>query len=179
MTKILERLFDGEAEVTDLGYKLTCFLLTGYGLCLIYLCFAPQPFEMTGVETPNIHYLGRIPVLLVPFNSFISIGQLDTLKELFWIMGQNFSNLFLLTPVLLGLLALFKRWRRWRLVLVMSFLMSLFIESTQILLDLLFNFNRVFEIDDLIFNTLGGLVALWLLPVLQFIVVKILLRKKK
>ena len=37
--------------------------------------------------------------------------------------------------------------------------MSLSIEATQILLDLLINANRVFEIDDLWTNTLGGYLA--------------------
>ncbi|CCK19350.1 hypothetical protein BN193_03990 [Lactococcus raffinolactis 4877] len=37
--------------------------------------------------------------------------------------------------------------------------MSLSIETTQVILDLLFNFNRVFEVDDLITNTLGGVLA--------------------
>ena len=39
--------------------------------------------------------------------------------------------------------------------------MSLSIEVTQILLDLLINANRVFEIDDLWTNTLGGYLAWW------------------
>ena len=37
--------------------------------------------------------------------------------------------------------------------------MSVWIELSQIVLDLLFDFNRVFEIDDLWTNTLGGYLA--------------------
>ncbi|WP_080710478.1 VanZ family protein [Streptococcus mitis] len=43
-----------------------------------------------------------------------------------------------------------------------SFLLSLGIECTQLVLDFFFDFNRVFEIDDLWTNTLGGYLA-WLL----------------
>ena len=43
-----------------------------------------------------------------------------------------------------------------------SFLVSLGIECTQLVLDFFFDFNRVFEIDDLWTNTLGGYLA-WLL----------------
>ncbi|EJG70162.1 vanZ like family protein [Streptococcus pneumoniae 2081074] len=43
-----------------------------------------------------------------------------------------------------------------------SFLVSLGIECTQLILDFFFDFNRVFEIDDLWTNTLGGYLA-WLL----------------
>ena len=40
-----------------------------------------------------------------------------------------------------------------------SFGLSLFIECTQLLLDLLINAERVFEVDDLWTNTLGGVLA--------------------
>lgn len=173
MAKSIRRFFDEEAELTNLGDKLVWFLLAGYFLCLLYLCFCPQPIGLEGVDTPNIHYWGRVPYLLVPFNSFVSIGKLDTFKKLFWVIGQNFSNLFLLTPLVLGLLSLRPDWRRWSKVLLMSFGMSLSIETTQIIMDWFFNANRVFEIDDLIFNSLGGLLALWLVPVVKFFIKKV------
>ncbi|CYU21932.1 glycopeptide antibiotics resistance protein [Streptococcus suis] len=40
-----------------------------------------------------------------------------------------------------------------------SFCISLFIECTQLLLDLLIDAQRVFEIDDLWTNTMGGILA--------------------
>lgn len=49
----------------------------------------------------------------------------------------------------------------------MSFLMSLAIETTQAILDLLFDFNRVFEVDDLITNTLGGVLAYLLYKIVK------------
>ncbi len=45
-------------------------------------------------------------------------------------------------------------------VLELTFLMSLSIETIQLIIDLSFDANRVFEIDDLWTNTLGGLLAL-------------------
>ena len=44
-------------------------------------------------------------------------------------------------------------------VVGLAFIISLCIETTQIVVDLLYNANRVFEIDDLWTNTLGGLLA--------------------
>ena len=44
--------------------------------------------------------------------------------------------------------------------------MSLVIETIQLLVDLLYNANRVFEIDDLWTNSLGGLLALGLYTVI-------------
>lgn len=52
--------------------------------------------------------------------------------------------------------------RKTKKVLLFSFLVSLGIECTQLILDFFFDFNRVFEIDDLWTNTLGGYLA-WLL----------------
>ncbi|EFQ56751.1 VanZ family protein [Streptococcus downei] len=173
MAKLVEKCFAAEAELTATGRRLVYFLIAGYSLCLLYLCFSPQPIGLKDVDTPNIHYWGQVPYLLVPFNSFVSIGKLDTFKKLFWVIGQNFSNLLLLTPLVLGILALKPTWRRWPLVLAMSFGMSLGIETTQVILDWLFNANRVFEVDDLIFNSLGGLLALGLVPVVKFLVRKI------
>ena len=45
--------------------------------------------------------------------------------------------------------------------------MSLWIESSQVLLDLLFDANRVFELDDLWTNTLGAYLGLSRLSVSQ------------
>ena len=58
------------------------------------------------------------------------------------------------------LLALYPRFRSWKKVLLATFVMSLTIEVGQVILDLLIDANRVFELDDLWTNTLGGLVAL-------------------
>ena len=44
-------------------------------------------------------------------------------------------------------------------VLCFGFAMSLWIECSQVLLDLLFDANRVFELDDLWTNTLGAYLA--------------------
>ena len=66
---------------------------------------------------------------------------------------------FLLSPLIFQLLWLFPKLRRTKRVLVVSFAMSLFIECTQMLLDFLIDANRVFEIDDLWTNTLGGYIA--------------------
>ncbi len=70
------------------------------------------------------------------------------------------TNIFLLSPLILGLLALYPRFRSWKKVLVATLAMSLTIEIGQVILDLLIDANRVFELDDLWTNTLGGLVAL-------------------
>lgn len=96
---------------------------------------------------------------MVPFNSLVSAGQLTSLKEIIWVFGQNLSNVFLLYPLGLCLVFLRKEWRSVKSSLLYGFLISLGIETGQILVDLLYDANRVFEIDDLWTNSLGVLLA--------------------
>lgn len=151
--------FDEKAELTTWGRKTTWILLSLYVLVIAYMCFGPQ-HQISGVETPGIQHFGRVIVLLIPFNSFVNLGQLNTPRELFWVIGQNLVNVLLLFPLLLGMLALFPKLRSWKRILLTAFCMSLFIECTQVVIDLLFDANRVFEIDDLWTNSLGGALAL-------------------
>ena len=149
-----------DGELTPKGRKVSLVLVCAYLLCLVLLCWTPQYGLVEGVETPGIQHFGRVVVLLTPFNSLTNFGQLDGLKEIVFVLGQNVTNIFLLSPLILVLLALRPRFRSWKKVLLATFAMSLTIEVGQVILDLLIDANRVFEIDDLWTNTLGGLVAL-------------------
>ncbi|MEZ7647352.1 VanZ family protein [Streptococcus constellatus] len=147
---------DGELTV-----KRRTFLTWGsilYILLLCLMCFLPQVPEK-GMETPGIQQFGRIVVLLIPFNSFINLGQITSFFQLIKVFVQNIMNIFLLSPLIFQLLWLFPKMRSAKRVLFASFSMSLLIECTQILLDILIDANRVFEIDDLWTNTLGGYLA--------------------
>lgn len=152
-------LFDENAELTSQGRKLTWTLVILYIIALILLCWTPQPFLVEGVTTPNIFKVGRLVFLLVPFNSLISLEQLNSPKEVIWVIGQNITNIFLIFPLVLGLLTLYPSFREKKKVVLYSFAISLVIECGQLLLDYLIVANRVFEIDDLITNTLGGYLA--------------------
>ena len=87
---------------------------------------------------------------------------MSDMGQLYWIFLQNILNVFLLFPLIFQLLYLLPNLRKTRKVIFFSFLVSLGIECTQLVLDFFFDFNRVFEIDDLWTNTLGGYLA-WLL----------------
>ena len=133
-----------------------------YSLCIVCFCFTPQPQLPTGVETPGIQTFGRLVFLLTPFNSFWKLGEVTSLLQLFWIFLQNALNILLLFPLVFQLLYLYPNLRKTKKILFLSFLLSLGIECTQLVLDFFFDFNRVFEIDDLWTNTLGGYLA-WVL----------------
>ena len=133
-----------------------------YSLCIVCFCFSPQPQLPAGVETPGIQHLGRLVFLLTPFNSLWKLGEVTSLLQLFWILLQNALNVLLLFPLIFQLLYLIPSLRKTKRVIFLSFLLSLSIECTQLVLDFFFDFNRVFEIDDLWTNTLGGYLA-WVL----------------
>ena len=133
-----------------------------YSLCIVCFCFTPQPQLPTGVETPGIQTFGRLVFLLTPFNSLWNLGEVTSFLQLFWIFLQNTLNILLLFPLIFQLLYLIPSLRKTKKVIWLSFLLSLSIECTQLVLDFFFDFNRVFEIDDLWTNTLGGYLA-WVL----------------
>ena len=133
-----------------------------YSLCIVCFCFTPQPQLPSGVETPGIQTFGRLVFLLTPLNSLWNLGEVTSLLQLFWIFLQNALNILLLFPLVFQLLYLYPNLRKTKKILFLSFLLSLGIECTQLVLDFLFDFNRVFEIDDLWTNTLGGYLA-WVL----------------
>lgn len=160
-------IFDEQAELTLKGRQLVWSLVILYSLILAMLCWTPQYGIIEGVETPNVFSVGRMVFLLVPFNSLLSFGELDNLKEISWVIGQNLMNIFLIFPLILGLLSLFSSLRNLKKIILLSFAISLTIEVGQLILDLLIDANRVFEIDDLWTNTLGGAIAFWTFNRLQ------------
>ena len=133
-----------------------------YSLCIVCFCFTPQPQLPTGVETPGIQTFGRLVFLLTPLNSLWNLGEVTSLGQVIWIFLQNILNVFLLFPLVFQLIDLCPNLRKTKKILFLSFLLSLGIECTQLVLDFFFDFNRVFEIDDLWTNTLGGYLA-WVL----------------
>ncbi|WP_219122716.1 VanZ family protein [Streptococcus constellatus] len=154
----LNNLLKTDGELTVKGRTFLTWGSIFYILLLCLMCFFPQVPEK-GMETPGIQQFGRIVVLLIPFNSFINLGQITSFFQLIKVFVQNIMNIFLLSPLIFQLLWLFPKMRSAKRVLFASFSMSLFIECTQILLDILIDANRVFEIDDLWTNTLGGYLA--------------------
>ena len=142
--------------------KLLSLGIVLYSLCIVCFCFTPQPQLPTGVETPGIQTFGRLVFLLTPLNSLWNLGEVTSLGQVLWIFLQNILNVFLLFPLIFQLLFLMPSLRKTKSVILFSFLLSLGIECTQLVLDFFFDFNRVFEIDDLWTNTLGGYLA-WVL----------------
>ncbi|HEM6136771.1 TPA: VanZ family protein [Streptococcus suis] len=157
----MRKIFQADGDLTKLGRQICKTLAGAYALAIVLLCFLPQSWypQYKDFSTPGIIQIGRLYLLPTPFNSIVNGDKVDSLADLGWIFLQNFTNIFLLFPLVFLLLFLFKKWRSLGAVIRYTFCMSLFIESTQLLLDLLIDAQRVFEVDDLWTNTLGGVLA--------------------
>ena len=158
---MIKAFFQKDGELTSLGRRWAKLMAGAYALAIVCMCFLPQSWypQYKDFETPGIVQIGRLYLLPTPFNSIVNGDQVDSLYELWLIILQNLTNIFLLYPLVLAFLFLFEKWRSLRAVMWYSFGLSLLIECTQLLLDLLINAERVFEVDDLWTNTLGGVLA--------------------
>ncbi|MBY5005854.1 VanZ family protein [Streptococcus suis] len=154
-------LFQADGELTPLGRRIIKGLAGVYTLAIVLMCFLPQSWypQYKQFETPGIVRIGRLYLLPTPFNTVVNGDQLDSFYDVWLVFLQNLSNIFLLYPLVLALVFLFEKWQSLRAVIRYSFFISLFIECTQLLLDLLIDAGRVFEVDDLWTNTLGGVLA--------------------
>lgn len=138
--------------------QVLAILLGLYSLAIALMCFSPQVY-ISGVRTPGIVYLGRVPVLLTPFNSLLRWSEIKDGFSLAWILGQNLANIFLLYPFFLLFFFLYPAYSSYSKAWRFGLGFSLLIEMGQILLDIFLDFNRVFELDDLWTNTLGAVLA--------------------
>lgn len=157
----MRKFFQADGNLTMLGRQICKTLAGAYALAIVLLCFLPKTWypQYKDFSTPGIIQIGRLYLLPTPFNSIVNGDKVDSLADLGWIFLQNITNIFLLFPLIFLLLFLREEWRSLRAVIRYSFCISLFIECTQLLLDLLIDAQRVFEIDDLWTNTMGGILA--------------------
>lgn len=79
---MLKRLLTEDGELTKISRRFVWMLVIIYCLIIVRMCFGPQ-IMIEGVSTPNVQRFGRIVALLVPFNSFRSLDQLTSFKEIF------------------------------------------------------------------------------------------------
>lgn len=157
----LSQFFETSGKPKPLTRKVLLVLSACYSFLLVLMCCLPQDVYPKTKEfsTPGILQIGRVYLLPIPLNSLINAGRVESWQDYIWIVLQNLSNVFLLFPLVLAFLFLFEKWQSKKAVLHYTFLMSLGIECLQLLLDLLIDAGRVFEVDDLWTNTLGGLLA--------------------
>lgn len=158
---MLKQVFNQEGLVRRKWRWFFLLVLAAYVLAIVLMCFTPQPNLFKGIQTPHVIAVGRLRFLVVPLNSLWSLPQLSTPLELSWVIGQNVMNVFLFYPLVFMIHCLWKNWHSPSKSLWLGFRISLIIELTQLLLDVLIDANRVFELDDLWTNSLGALLAFY------------------
>ncbi|GAA5350607.1 VanZ family protein [Streptococcus uberis] len=155
----MSTFFDNPRRLSVKVIRVMKALAILYILAICIMCFMPQPQLFEGIKTPNIIYVGRLRFLLVPFNSILGLGKVNTLFEGVWIFCQNLMNVFLLLPLVYLCHFLTSKWHGYAKSFLLGLTISFSIEITQLLLDVAINANRVFEIDDLWTNALGASIA--------------------
>ena len=149
-----------------LVYSFIFYLMTSY-----FMTILPLP-PIDSVQADGTH------MLLVPFNAFMlwwnhcGFRLNDPSTYLSAFMDYNFLqmafNVLLLLP--LGVYLTYYFERKWYQVLLMSLAYSLFFELTQLsgLYGIYPHAYRWFEVDDLICNTLGGMIGFLITPLCSF-----------
>lgn len=113
-----------------------------YLLCVVKLTFTPLNF--------NLFHTNRVISLVPVVESVRMLQNVNLSTSLYNLVG----NLVMLMPLGFLLAYIYPRARSVRSIALYSFAMSLSIESLQYL-----SATRIFDIDDIILNTLGGVIG--------------------
>ena len=147
---------------TILIYLFVLYLLSAYFLIIMPLPSIKSVLHMTTkVQLVPFHLVERI-INTVHFNYKDMSTYINILKNAY--VYQSIYNLFLMMPFGLFLRYYFKC--NFKKTVLFTFLLSLFFELTQ-LTGLYFiypNAYRLFDVDDLIVNTLGGIIGYLITP---------------
>lgn len=128
--------------------RVTIYTALGYLLAVAWLTFSPVGLSLPDSYKP-LQYFFWVPYNLHP------LAHVDL----------EFAANILLTVPLGCYFYLLRPKAKWGLVLLLGVIPGLFIESTQMVSDLLFGTLRVVDIDDVITNTMGvwvGFFGTWL-----------------
>lgn len=165
-------------------HKYGSLLVLRTGIVYTFIFYMLTSYFMTVLPLPPIDSVtpDSACVLLVPFDA---VRRMVASADVIWTNPATYINLFkcsdfwqiafnilLLLPFGVYLRYYFKR--PWWQVLILSFGYSLFFELTQLsgLYGIYKYPYRFFEVDDLICNTLGGMVGYAITPLLVFMLPK-------
>lgn len=136
----------GDEVFTNL-FVVYLFLLIGITILPVYIGGLPHLQELSFIERCNIHFM--------PFVEYFKGGIFFSS-----ILRNIVGNLLLLLPFILYLCAKYEQIRSLKSSTITAFLISLSIESTQLLMNALgVSDMRAVHVEDLILNTIGGIIA--------------------
>lgn len=139
-----------QAYKKDLQWKKDiiwgCFLL----YLLLLLTITIFPIYIFGINSP-IYKIGFGKQVFINLN-------IMALKE--YLPIQLLGNMLLLAPFSLFMALYAKKFTKWLPNFLSLFLISLTIETIQLILNYFYLGDRVFDINDLLLNSIGGLLGL-------------------
>lgn len=158
--------------------NLIFFSFIYYCLTAFFLVSLPLPKDRNNTLAFKDHVFTQ----LTPFNMIHNFKQvpgfdpgniktyLSLIKSFTFL--EVFFNIALLFPLGIYLRFFFKKASKWYLALILTFSVTLFFEVSQ--LTALFGYYahpyRLFDVDDLLMNTLGGMLGFFTAPILLFLI---------
>lgn len=134
-----------------------------YGVLVVHVTLLPLPLDKIGSEMLRIssgpNYINLIPLVDLKDYNFYSFVR------------QMICNIIMFLPLGFLLPVYSSNFLNIKNTIKASFLISLFIESLQLLISFLFIHGafRIFDVNDLIMNTLGGLIGFLVYTNLKFL----------
>ncbi|WP_195251918.1 VanZ family protein [Romboutsia sp. 1001713B170207_170306_H8] len=129
-------------------------LLYFYGVIVFHITILPLPLDKIGVESLQLASYNNYYLNLIPFNDFIKMDKFSFIK-------QVIGNIVMFIPLGFLLPLSFEKCKDIKILIKYSFLTSLLIELSQLIICLLWIRApyRVFDINDLLLNLLGSLLG--------------------
>lgn len=156
-----------------LSITVITFSFIFYFLAALFLVLLPLPEvrDTCSIQKPDTQHFSLIPFQFVVNtfdNSGIVLSQPSTYMQLFKQPSffQALFNFLLLLPFGVYLRYFFQEKKYWKKALVFTFLLTLFYEVTQVtgIYGIYNCAYRIFDVDDLLLNTTGGLLGFFIAP---------------
>lgn len=142
---------------------IACIIFDFYIAFLIKFVFFPIPFQDISIQSIR-EINGNFSFNLIPFKSLVLAFKIGDISNLIYQFG---GNLILLLPMGIYISIIFSKFNIKNNLIIIA-ISSLSIEIIQFIIGLIINCQyRVVDIDDVIFNIVGGLIGLLIGLLLQ------------
>lgn len=150
-------------EIMTNIFAIYCLVLIGVTLFPIEIMFGEGLSELRSIYT----FKQRLGINIIPLRDYIYgfISLKDSNIGYFFLIRSIVGNIILIAPFIGYLLMYKKKLRNVKNVIVISFLISLCIEVLQLIENITYLSGmpgRTVNIDDLILNTIGGILAYYI-----------------
>lgn len=129
-------------------------LLYFYGVVVFHVTLLPIPLDSIGIESLQMMSENNVYIQLIPFLDIFTYGLYSFIKQ---IVG----NIVMFIPLGVLLPLIYDRCKSFKYIIKYSFITSLLIESLQLIICFILIKApfRIFDINDLLLNTLGGIIG--------------------